>query len=171
MKKVILLAAIAVLFQISVSAQEAISFEKVFTVDSVSKNQIYSKIKEHFTVKLNKPRFFKIDDRETGILKTISYKSFDKKGFAYQCYCGSIEFEITIQVRDGRYKVTLSNFMHKPNGMCELGIITSGTYKHGTINGKRFDLPVWEELQLAVDDIQKRLFAEFESINFKSDNW
>lgn len=170
MKKVLLIALLFLFYNVCFS-QEPITFEKVVKVDSLNKNDIISKIKEHFTIKYKNNRFFKSEDRETGILLTKINVPFYKKGFAYTCYCGYIEYKMTVQVRDGRFKIVLGDFCHKPNGMCDLGLITTGDYKYGTINGKKYDMPVWIELQFIANKTGEEMISEFEHINFKSDNW
>lgn len=170
MKKVLLIPFLFLLVSIA-SAQEPIVFEKVFKADSVEKDVIFSKIKEYFALKYKSTKYFKVEDRETGIL--ISNASFDfyKKGFAYTCYCGKIDFVLNIQIRDGRYKVTLSDFKHSPNGMCGLGVITTGDLVGGTMSGKKFDVPVWIDLQKRTNEIGEIMLASFDNINFKEDNW
>jgi len=171
MKKVLLLFVSLLVGFTMLHAQEPLSFEKVIKVDSVSKNDIYSKIKEHFILKYKSTVFFKTDDRETGLLVKKEYFDFYKKGFFYTCYCGKISVLITIQVKDGRFKVQLSDFLHEPNGMCGLGIITTGDLVGGTINGKSFDNPVWKDLQEKAKIIGDNLLFEFENLKLKTDNW
>lgn len=170
MKKMFLVAVMAV-FMVCAKAQEPVSFERVYKVDSIGKDIIFSKIKEHFVLKFKSPRFFSTQDRETGLLIGKAQFDFQKKGFAYSCYCGGIDFSVNIQIREGRYKVVLSDFKHAPNGMCGLGIIKTGDLVGGTMNGKKFDVPVWIDLQKRTNEIGELMLGEFDKIKFKEDNW
>lgn len=170
MKKFLLFPLLFIVFSLS-NAQEPIVFEKVFKVDSVEKDVVFSKLKEHFTLKFKSSKFFKVEDRQTGLLISTVRFEFQKKGFAYTCYNGNIDFIMNIQVRDGRYKVVLSEFKHIPNGLCDLGYIKTGELTTGTMNGKKFDIPVWVDLQKRTNEIAEIMLNSFDDINFKEDNW
>lgn len=172
MKKVLLLAFMSVLFQ-TIKAQEPLSFEKVIKVDSISKDKIHSVIKEWFALNSNSKHTLEVDDRNTGlIIANLSTDYNSIKGFFYDVYRGYIKYKIKIQIKDGRYKVTVDNFVHHCNPLRELGLIKTGEYTGGIMN-KSYDKKVWVDLQEKSKNIADTLFTTFETLKFKeeSDNW
>jgi hypothetical protein len=183
MKRVLLLAVMAIGL-LSVKAQEPLSFEKVITVDSVGKDKIYSGLKTFFSMNYESQYVYDIDDRETGIIIANLRTDYKKKGFWYVSYTGFIKYTIKIQVKDGRYKVTVCNFYHdadeslRPStlglkkSLTLFGTITTGPNKRASIN-KSFDDKVWVDLQEKSKIIADNLFTSFENLKFndKSDNW
>ncbi len=181
MKKFIIVAVMTV-FMVCANAQEPLSFEKVITVDSVSKNEIYSGLKSFYSMNYNSKYVYELDDRETGIMIVNLITDYRKKGFAYVSYTGFIKFTIKIQVKDGRFKATVCNFIHdaaelnKPSqlGLSKsitlFGLIMNGPNNRKSIN-KPFDDKVWADLQQKCELISIDLFDNFEKLKFKSDNW
>lgn len=127
---------------------------------------------------------YDIDDRETGIIIANLRTDYKKKGFWYVSYTGFIKYTIKIQVKDGRYKVTVCNFYHdaddslKPSqlgltkSLTLFGAIKTGPNKRSSIN-KSFDDKVWVDLQEKSKIIADNIFTSFENLKFndKSDNW
>ena len=171
MKKMILLAVMAFSL-LSMNAQEPLSFEKVITVDSVGKDVIYSGLKEWFALNLNSKEALEVDDRSTGVMVANLSTDYFKSGFWYTSYTGYIFYKVNIQIRDGRYKVSVANFEHdtKVKSVSRLGLITTGEYDRPSIN-KSYDKKVWAELQLKAKDIADNVFIQFGKLKFKSDNW
>lgn len=171
MRKVILFS-LLVLSSFQSKAQDPLSFEKVITVDSVGKDKIYSVIKEWFALNGNSKEALEVDDRSTGVIVANLSTEYFKSGFWYTSYTGYIFYKINIQVKDGRFKVTVTNFEHdtKVKSVSRLGIITSGEYDKVSIN-KSIDIKVWDDLKIKSNDIAEKTFIQFEKLKFKSDNW
>jgi len=168
----ILLFSLLVLCSLQLKAQEPLSFEQVITVDSVGKDKIYSVIKEWFALHGNSKEALEVDDRSTGVIVANLSTDYFKSGFWYTSYTGYIFYKVNIQVRDGRYKITITNFEHdtKVKSVSRLGLITTGEYNKISIN-KSYDIKVWADLKEKSKEISDKLFVQFENLKFKSDNW
>lgn len=175
MKKVLLLVVMAVFFA-EIKAQEPLSFSKVIQADSIKKNDIYSGLKQWFALNSNSKYTLEVDDRETGLLIANFSLEYFKSGFFYSSYQGHINYSITIQVKDGRYKITVDKFIHKTKhlgSISNLGLITTGDYTRGGINAS-FDKKVWLDIQTKSELISNDLFSIFEKLKFSNnteDNW
>jgi hypothetical protein len=171
MKKVLLLAVMAIFFA-EVKAQEPLSFSKVIPADSINKNDIYSGLKQWFALNSNSKQTLEVDDRETGLLIANFSAEYSKSGFFYISYEGYINYSITIQVKDGRYKVTIDKFTHdtkNPKSVSKLGLITTGSYTRGGINAS-FDKKIWLDIQKKSEAISTDLFSIFEKMKFSNKN-
>jgi hypothetical protein len=130
----------------------------------------------------NSKYVYELDDRETGIMIVNLITDYQKKGFAYVSYTGFIKFTIKIQVKDGKFKATVCNFIHdateldKPSqlGLSKsitlFGLVKTGPNNRKSIN-KPFDDKVWLDLQQKCELISIDLFANFEKLKYKSDSW
>ena len=112
MKKVFLLAVMTIVI-FCANAQKAISFEKVFKADSVSKDVIFSKISEWIAAS-----FISTDDdyyanRNDGVITKDYQFPYQYGSIMYKAYDGTIRCKIKVEVKDGRFKVTFFNFIHK----------------------------------------------------------
>ena len=171
MKKVMLLAVMAILISSNIKAQVPLSFEKIIPVDSIKKNDIYSEVKKWFALNSDSKYTIEVDDRETGLIISnfsTNYKSI--KGFFYDVYKGYILYKIKIQIKDNKYKISIDNFIHSSNPIRELGLIKTGEYTGGFMN-KSYDKKVWVDLQEKSKIIAENMFFQFENMNFKQDNW
>lgn len=181
MKKLIIL----IFFSLSLSelySQESLSFEKIITIDSINKNDIYIKIKEWVGMTfVSAKNVIEVDDKDAGLLILSTLKDFNYGGMMYACYNGFLKCTIKIQIKDGRYKVIVTNFIHevkKGNSpQCELGLITidEECNKEATLNATRkFNNKLWLRLK---SDSEIYASEIFEKINFsvskaeKKDNW
>ena len=169
MKKLILLAVFTALFT-GLKAQEPLSFEKVITVDSVYKNDIYSTIKQWFALNYPSKYVLEVDDRETGLIIANLMTDYDIKGFAYTSYCGKLKFSIRTQIKDSRYKVIITNFEHVSRGINNIGLLTNSEKPFKAFNSKR-DIVVWNDLKQKSTYLADDIFKLFENLKFKSDNW
>lgn len=172
MKKVVLLAVMAMVFQVAKS-QDILSFEKVINADSISKNDIHSEVKKLFALNTNSKYTLEVDDRSSGLIianLSTEYKSI--KGFFYDVYKGYIKYKVKVQIKDGRFKVTVDNFIHKSNPIRELGLIKTGEYAKLSIN-KSYDEKIWIDLQKKSEIIADELFKTFSNLKSEnqSDNW
>lgn len=169
MKKVLMLAVMALMYQ-GIKAQEPLSFEKVITVDSVGKDVIYSTIKQWYAINYKSKYILEVDDRESGLIIANLATDYDMKGFAYTSYCGALKFSIRTQIKDGRFKVTITNFNHAPKGLTNVGLLTSAEKPFKALNSK-WDIVVWNDLKQKSTILADNIFMLFEKMNFKYDNW
>lgn len=153
-----------------VNAQEPLSFEKVITVDSVGKELIYSTIKQWYATNYKSKHILEVDDRETGLMIANLATDYFLKGFAYTSYCGQLQYSIRTQIKDGRFKVIITNFKHAPQGLTNLGLLTSAEKPYKAMNSK-WDIAVWNDLKEKATVLADNTFMLFEKMNFKSDNW
>lgn len=158
---------------VAVNAQEKLAFSKVIKADSVSTEGIFVSIKEWLSMEFKKGNnAIELEDKKAGLLianASSNYKSLTN-GIMYAWSSGSIEYIINIQIREGRFKVTLTNFILKcPNkGGEKLGILTSA--EESTYKGweKKHYNKVWKDLKIKSKDIADQWFALFETINFSN---
>lgn len=127
MKNILLIITIA-FFAFNAKAQE-LTFSEVKTVDSTfTKDDLYLKTKMWFANTFKDAKeVIQLDDKENGIIigkGSISiYHSqavFAKQGD----YTGYIRFTIKVQVKDGRYKYELYNFVHSGK-TASFGLLTT----------------------------------------------
>jgi hypothetical protein len=176
MKKVILFCML--LFSVlSLKAQEPLSFEKVITVDSVGKDVIFSKVSEWIASAFISTDGDYYTNRVDGII-TKDYSIAYKYGsFIYAAYDGEIRCKIKVAVKDGKFKVVLFNFVHKAierRGQLEdfsMYMITTAekSGKKG-INKSGHD-KAWTNIKARCEAKANDIFADFEKLKFKSDNW
>lgn len=177
MKKVLLLAVMAVAFQF-IKAQEPLSFEKIIVVDSVSKDIIFSKVSEWIASNFITTDGDYYTNRQDGIITKDYQFSYKYGSFIYAAYDGIIRCKIKVAVKDGKFKVTIYNFIHKAierHKQLEdfsMNLLTLAEKSgKGGLNKSGHD-KVWKSMKDYCQKIAETNFIEIEKINFKKeDNW
>lgn len=172
MKKFFIVAILSLFFVCSYS-QERLSYDRVIKVDTtLTKLDIYNGLKEWFGMNfVSDKRVLEIDDKDAGLIIGNAATEYDKGGLIYLCYGGALKYTIKVQIRDGRFRVEVTNFTHSVspgnNEGCALGLITTAdSGKKGA--QKSYSDKVWRDITLKAKVISERLFAEFEQIKFGS---
>jgi hypothetical protein len=184
MKKTLILAIISLCVS-GLFAQEKLSFEKVIPVDSIKKNELYNGLKEWIGMDfVSAKNVIEVDDKDAGLIIVNPLKDYSFGKLQYICYDGNIRYSIKIQIKDGRFKVVVTNFMHDINpgngANCKLGLITTALeYEGATGFGmKSYSNKVWLDLKSKCELISNDLFARIAKIDFSTsktnnskDNW
>lgn len=93
-----------------------ITFTEIVNVDSATKNDLYLRAREWFAKIYNDSKeVMQVDDKEAGKIygKAATSVNVTQMGTSYDF--GSVHYDITVIVKDGRYKYTLTNFYHIGN--------------------------------------------------------
>jgi hypothetical protein len=166
-------------------AQEPISFEKVIKVDSVKSNAIYNGLKEWIGMNYRSAKsIIEVDDKEAGLLIISPRKDYSIGKLSYMCYDGTIKHTIKFQIKDGRFKVVVTNFFHENNpgnnNLCQVGLITTADEFGGPSawGAKSYSNKVWKDIKVKAELLSNNLFKEVENLKFstnkvdsKVDNW
>ena len=117
------------LFTGSATAQEPLSFSKVIPAEGMNKNDLFVAMNEWFTEKYNSSNaVIQMSDKEAGIIIGKGATNYVDPRRSFACYSGIIRHTIKVQVKDGRFKVDLSNFVHEDSrrdAPCRLGLLTT----------------------------------------------
>lgn len=151
------------LLTIQVSAQENLTFWTVIKTDSVGKATIFASINDWFASSYNSAKdVIQMADKDAGIIIGNGSIEYNPKNLMLSCYTGYIKYTIKVYVKDNRYKVVLTNFIHTVNAgnssSCELGIITTDDVY--TIKGmnKKYQNKVWNDIKEKLENYQYLIF-------------
>lgn len=186
MKKVLLLA-VMIFGSISVMlSQDKLSYEKVIVADSVSKQSIYNGIKEWIGMNfVSAKNVIQVDDKDAGLIIITSVTPYNSGKLSHIAYVGELSYTIKIQIKDNRFKVEFTNFVHKSYSdirpdYWSLGMLTTSEEYQGkcsSLEKSRFN-KVWTDLKMKSDLIYKDLVSSIGNVQFKSskdkggnDNW
>ena len=105
------------------------SFQEVVKVDSTSKDELYSRAREWMAKTFNSAqKAIQMDDKQAGkLIANGSFKSYAKALFGNNVQVGFVNFNITIYLKDQKFKYVFTDFYHE-------GITPSGGYKYGSFN-------------------------------------
>lgn len=164
-----------ILMTINLSAQDAVSFEKVIKVDSVDKARLFSTINDWFATTYNSAQdVIQMVDKDAGIIiGKGSMKYFFGNNSSYN---GNINYTVKVYVKDNRYKVILSDFNHTAPSF-SLGLITSADIyaTHGMY--KNFHNKAWNDIKPKIERYSHDVFNSLEiktknlSNKNKGDEW
>lgn len=184
MKKLVLLPFLLCVFMLPVIAQEPISFEKVIKADSIKKNDIYYGLKEWVGMNYRSAKSVtEVDDKEAGLLIISPRKDYSMGKLSYLCYSGTVKYTVKFQIKDGRFKVVVTNFFHENdpgnNDLCNLGLITTSEEFEGKSawGAKSYSNKVWKDIKAKAELLSNNLFNELQLLKFsskvdsKNDNW
>ncbi len=185
MKKVMVLAVMAVLMISSLMAQNnKLSFEKVIKVDSIQKQFIYNGIKEWIGMNfVSSKNVIEVDDKDVGIIIINALTDYSMGKLRYLAYEGYLRYTIKLQIKDGRFKIEITNFTHQVNNSpsyWSIGILSNSEEFQGKCSGmeRSYFNKVWNDLKQKSESLSVTIINEFEKIHFesnendnKSDNW
>ena len=170
MKKLtyLFLALLMILTTFSMNAQDPLKFSEVIIVDgNPSKSELYMRARTWFaTIYVDSQEVIQFDDKDFGKVigkGAILYNSSVFVGS--DCTKGVIRYKLSIQVKEGRYKYEIANFIHEGNtlncGDYSFGLITKALECPYKIRGggKKWNNKVWIDIKKGVE-IEGQLLAE-----------
>lgn len=185
MRKILLLAIALLVITCGLMAQEPISFEKVIKVDSVKSNAIYNGLKEWIGMNYRSAKsVIEVDDKEAGLIIISPRTSYSMGKLQYICYDGTIKHTIKFQIKDGRFKIVVTNFIHDNDpgnkAECQVGLITTSPEYDGQSSWgyKGPNNKIWLDIKPKIELIANKIFSNVSDIDFstkktdnKTDNW
>ena len=118
------------LFYCTAIAQHPLKFEEVQEVESLTKKQLF----DNARIFLNKTfvksqEVINIEDKEQGLIAGKGIIRVEEKAPLNKVAIHDFRFTIEIRVKEGRYKYTLTDFVHEQKVGFSMGLITdSETY-------------------------------------------
>lgn len=158
---------------------ERLTFSKVIPVENVDSKSIFVALKEWFGMNfVSAKSVIEVEDKEAGLIIGNSQVPYSKGGLSYSAYSANLKYTLKIQIKDNRFKITVSNFLHEgtQNPNYELGILTTAeTFTNKGMN-KKFHNNVWADLKIKAEEIANKYFLDFSNIKIKSsqgseDDW
>ena len=129
MKKTLFILFVICFYSNVIFAQEKITFSEVIKVDSIKTESIFVAIKEWLSMEFKKGNnAVELQDKEAGliVINAVSDYKYSEGGLSYTWATGTVEYKINIQIRDDRFKVMITNFVHKgATGKDHLGVLTT----------------------------------------------
>ena len=183
MKKLFLLLFVSMGYFFSSYGQEKLTFSKVIEVKDVDKTSIYISLRDWIsTYYRDTQEVLQMDDKDAGIIigKAIFLYSMNK--LAYAAYEGKIWYSIKLQVKDGRFKVEMLNFIHENKKVnaptCNLGLITIAENYTDKGAQKFFHNKVWKDIKVKSERESNSIFSDLEklaasiqTVKEDSDDW
>ena len=168
MKKLFLTILIGLLSTVTYS-QESVTYNEVVELDSTStKNLIFQSVNTWFSTTYNSASsVIQMNDKDAGIIIGKGTMSYTYPGIAYTCYSGHINYTIKVVVKDGKYKVEISDFRHENlpsyDRSCELGLITTDPeYNGGPNMSKKYSTKVWVDIKTKIETYSQSLINNLE---------
>lgn len=157
---------------VAVNAQEKLAFSKVIKADSVSADGIFVSIKEWLSMEFKRGNdAIELEDKEAGLIVAKGNYPYRKKGIMYMWAEGKLVYTINIQIRDGRFKVTLTNFklMRGEKQYDDaFGVLTTEEVFTEKGAGKKQYNEVWKDTKIIAQGISEDWFNRFASIEFQN---
>lgn len=162
MKKILFLLAILIISS-GVLAQEKLEFSQVIKADSVKRENLYIALKEWVVTSYNSPKdVIQMDDKDAGLLICNGVINYSPKKITHLSYKGIIKYSLKIQVKDNRYKVDISNFVHQVDPdcppACQLGLITNSDIFTDKGSRKKYQNEVWDDIKIKVQEFSYSMF-------------
>lgn len=129
------------LFISTLASSQNLSFSNVFQAEGKSSQEIYAAVKLWSATAFAEAKAAtQVDDSENCLISFSSNIQYQYGSISMAAYDGWINFTLTIQCRDGRYKVEMSNINHenKPTATksCRLGVIAADENSYKSFNKK-----------------------------------
>ena len=183
MKKLFLLLFVSMGYFFSSYGQEKLTFSKVIEVKDVDKTSIYISLRDWIsTYYRDTQEVLQMDDKDAGIIIGKAIFLYSMNNLAYAAYEGKIWYSIKLQVKDGRFKVEMLNFVHenkKGNApTCNLGLITIAENYTDKGVQKFFHNKVWKDIKVKSERESNSIFSDLEklaasiqTVKEDSDDW
>lgn len=144
------------IFSLNVMAQEKpIQCDSVIQAKDKTAEQIYTNVKVWLATTFNSANdVIQMDDPENGII--ICKGAFEYKapgGLSYRYIDGWVNYTLKIQIREGRFKISMGSFMHETSNFeykktWSFGLITDREkFKPNGMQDKRW-LKTWPDLKI-----------------------
>lgn len=113
MKKIFLIGILSLCFSNFAFAQEPIVRDSVIQMQGMNPTQIYDGLKKWFVVSCVDARdIIQIDDPANGSIVGKFFFPFEIKNMTYAAGTGFVSVVVDIKIRDGRFKIKMSDFNH-----------------------------------------------------------
>lgn len=148
-----------------------ITYTEVVTVkDSVSKNELFSRAKICFVHLFNNSKnVIQNEDKEAGSLIGKGNITVHARALGTNYEGGYVNFTLTIAIKDGKYKYTVTDLAHEGiNSMPSGGNLESGKPKQWM--QRQWD-GVLNETDSKIKDLISSVKLEMNKPSPKSDNW
>lgn len=120
------------------------------------------------------------EDKEAGVLIYDSAIPYSKSGISYSAYDGHVTFNINITIKDGRFKVEITNIIHindkRKNENYTIGFITDAEKCPKGGLEKSFHNKVWNDIKEKMATTADIIFVQCEKTALSKkaeevDNW
>lgn len=103
----------ALLIAAMVQAQDPVACSEVIQMEGLSQREIYNTAKNWLITSFKSAKdVIQMDDVEGGLIIGKGSTDYKNKSITYAASSGYISFVIKIQARDGRFKITVSDYRH-----------------------------------------------------------
>lgn len=171
MQKILLLF-LVLCISLGAFAQDKLEFSQVIKADSLKRDDLYVALKEWVVTNYNSPKdVIQMDDKDAGLLICNGAMDYSPKKITHLSYKGIIKYSLKIQVKDNRYKVDISNFIHQVDPDCptdcQLGLITNAAIFTDKGSRKKYQNAVWDNIKVKAKDFSNVIF---QSLQKSTDN-
>lgn len=173
--KILYLITLLIIFNFNLNAQNELEYSEVVKVTGVSKDILYSNGLIWFAETFKDSRaVIEAKDREAGmIIGNGIFEYYAGKGLKYRDFNGHIQFTVKVMFKEGRTKIELTSFTHKPSYLpFSLGIITqSEKYPYPKVYkgySDKWHQYLWDDLKSDISLKSIELLGSFK--NFITDN-
>lgn len=176
-----------IFISIITNAQPALTYTEVVNVDSISKAELYSRARSWFNEAFKSSQnVLNIQDKETGELSGTGVMKYTPTVWRGNTQTiGIVRFNVTIKIKDGRYKYEFTNFTHEGSvsrntygklPASSFGLITiTDTCSHSDFEGyQNWKNKVWVDIKNQINiNINPMIEALKKKMNqpAKSDSW
>lgn len=135
-------------------ATSPITVEEVVQVEGASPTALYTAARTWFATEYTSANdVIQMDDPEAGVVVGRGQFTFSTGKLMTVCYTGPVTYTIKVEVREARYKVEVTDFVHEVAignaTTCALGLVTSAAEHSSTGIDKGFNNKVWSQVQEA----------------------
>jgi hypothetical protein len=167
MKKIYLTLAFTIITNLTISAQDALTFEKIIQTDSISKEKLFVAFNDWVASEYNSANdVIQMSDKDAGVIIGNGSMKYSYGKFTYVCYDGHIKYTIKVYLKDNKYKVILTNFRHFINAgngaQCKLGLITNADVYATKGFSKKYHNKVWNSIKSTTEIYANKIFSSLE---------
>lgn len=160
------------------TANDALAYSKVIQVDSATSADLYGRARSWFADTYNNAKeVIQLDDKENGKIIGKGSIQYSNSTFSGNT-TGYVKYTLTIEVKDGRYKYSFTDYLHEaiPRQEQSFGLLTNSVncpYKLPWA-GKGWKNKTWIDMKETVSTKTKSIITSLEtamSANNKKSNW
>ena len=131
-------------------------------------NRNYTLINQWFASTYNSSNdVLQFVDKEEGVIIGKGQMAYDYGKLLYNSYTGHVNYTIKIQVKDNKFKIEISDFVHKIDignaPSCELGLITTDENFTNKGLSKSYHNNTWKDLKLKINKYSNSIFTSIET--------
>lgn len=140
----------------AVAQEKPLTYAEVIQVEGKNQSEIFGGLRQWVaTTFVNGKAVTQLEDVATGTIILKALFPFNKGG-VFKAYEGHVNYMLKLQVKDGRYRVEMSNISHenKPGRAadCSLGLITTSEKSgKGGLNKSGHD-KIWKEIKVKSEE-------------------